>query len=118
MASVMNFIMSSGPFSTIFFVISYAFESSCITPLLPNPSPAEDDELELALLTVTPLMLGVLLEVEFDVATRLLYELSDITASYGNVSITKTITVTTQSILNVKIASVNEADDVMVFDTH
>ena len=54
------------------------FESSCITPLLPDPSPAEDDELELALLTVMPLMLGVLLEVEFDVATRLLYELSEI----------------------------------------
>ena len=41
----------------------------------------------------------------------------NITASYGNVSITKTITVKTQSILNVKIASVNDADDVMVYVT-
>ncbi|WP_405264962.1 Ig-like domain-containing protein, partial [Methanobrevibacter sp.] len=41
----------------------------------------------------------------------------NITASYGNASITKTLTVRTQSILNVNIAGVNEADDVMVYVT-
>ncbi|PWB87548.1 Ig-like domain-containing protein [Methanobrevibacter thaueri] len=41
----------------------------------------------------------------------------NITASYGNASITKTLTVKTQSILNINIESVNEADDVMVYAT-
>lgn len=50
---------------------------SCASRLLPAPAPADDDDedFELLPLEAVPSTLGVSLEIEFDVGTRLLYEL-------------------------------------------